>query len=235
MTTITARRSAGRSEAAPQDRVYRFTLAERIAHWNHAITCLALLVTGLALIWRGYAALLGPDGLQLFGHLHRVMAIPFTVVTPVLLYLGARAQTAAWVRSAFRLDKDDWAFVKAFPREFFGGHVETPPQDKFNGGEKLNSQIQILGWVVMVITGWMLVFKASLPQAVVAWALPIHSFTAMVIGAAALGHIYMALGLPSSRAGLSGIITGWVSREFAQGHHGKWYARVAGGNRQYGD
>jgi len=48
------------------------------------------------------------------------------------------------------------------------------------------------------------------------------SAAALVLGAAALGHIYLAVGHPSSRAALSGMLTGLVSRKWALGHHRKW-------------
>lgn len=223
-------------EVSASNEVVRFSLAERLAHWNHAITFLVLLVTGAALVVSGLPGLLGPDTLRLFGQIHRWAAWPFTFLTVPILLLGARPAVREWLRECCTWDADDRRFLRLFPREFFGLHVELPPQGKFNAGEKVNSLLQIAGYPVMVITGWMLVYRDVLPRVVVMWAQPIHTLFAFLLGAAALGHIYLAVGHPGSRAALSGIITGKVSRDFARSHHRKWYEsliqlgeRAAGG------
>lgn len=204
-------------------KVYRFNLAERLAHWNHAITFIILLITGSALVVRGVAGVANKETLMLMGQFHRWAAIPFTLVTIPLLLLGARKLAGDWVRSSFHFDKDDRTFLARFYRDFFGMEADLPPQGKFNAGEKINSILQILGWPLMVITGWMLVFKESLPNPLMVWVLPIHSFSAFLLGAAVIGHIYLATFHPSSRPGLSGMFSGWVPAWWAKGHYRKWF------------
>lgn len=208
---------------ARQGQVYRFNLAERIAHWNHAITFLILFFTGLALVIRGVATVLDRDVLLIFGQVHRGVAVLFTVVTIPVLMFGARKASGEWVRSSFRFDRDDRLFLLRFYRDFFGLPVQLPPQGRFNAGEKINSIMQILGWPVMVITGWMLVFKDRLPQGVAQFTVATHSVTALVLGCAVLGHIYLASIHPHSRPGISGMISGWVPSWWAKGHYRKWY------------
>lgn len=216
----------GRDEGAGT--VVRFTLWERVAHWNHAVTFLVLLVTGMVLVVRGAAGLLGAPALRALGQVHHWAAIPFTFVTVPVLWLGARKQTREWIRECFRFDRDDRLFLRRFAREFFGLGADLPPQGKFNAGEKVNSLMQILGWPVMVTTGWLLYFRDALPRDVGAWALAIHSTTAMVLGAAVIGHMYLALLHPHTRQGLSGMLSGRVPAAWAQDHHPKWYGRMAG-------
>jgi len=38
-----------------------------------------------------------------------------------------------------------------------------------------------------------------------------------------LGHMFMATVNPNTRVGLSGMISGWVSREWAEHHYARWY------------
>jgi len=38
-----------------------------------------------------------------------------------------------------------------------------------------------------------------------------------------LGHMFMATVNPATRVGLSGMVTGWVSREWAEHHYTRWY------------
>ena len=206
-----------------QGLVYRFNLAERIAHWNHALSFIVLFFTGFALVVRGITVLLDRDVLLMFGHIHRAAGALFTVVTIPVLLLGARKAAGEWVRSSFRFDKDDRGFLAKFYRDFFGLPVNLPPQGRFNAGEKINSIMQILGWPVMVITGWMLVFKDRLPQGVGQWTVTIHSGAALVLGCAVIGHIYLASIHPHSRPGLSGMLSGWVPAWWAKGHYRKWY------------
>lgn len=204
--------------------VERFKLTSRLAHWGHALSFLVLLTTGLGLVFRG---VVGVTALRSFGLIHRGAAWPFTFIAVALLLFGARRELAAWLRSVTQFDRDDRGFLARFALEFFGRKVDLPPQGRFNGGEKINSLIQIVGWVVMVSTGWLLVYKDRLPG-VAQWALPLHSFTAMLLGAAVLGHLYLSLGHPHTRVGLSGMITGWVDRKWAKGHHEKWYNEIQG-------
>lgn len=202
--------------------VKRFSLPSRIAHWSHALFFLVLFATGLGLVFKG---VVGIATLKLFGEIHRMAAWPFTFVAVIVLLLGTPKNTLRWLASAFNLDADDKKFLKLFPKEFFGKHVEMPPQGKFNAGEKINSLLQVTGWIVLVVTGWVLVLKADQPE-IHRWALVIHSCAALLTGTAALGHIYMAVGLPGSRPALSGMISGMVSKKWAFGHHKKWADEV---------
>jgi formate dehydrogenase subunit gamma len=203
--------------------VYRFNLAERIAHWNHALSFIVLLLTGAALVFRGLAALLGHDGLLVSGQIHRAAAVFFTVLTIPVLVIGARRPAGAWVRGAFRFDRDDLRFLALFPRDFFGLKVTLPDQGRFNAGEKINSIMQIVGWPVMVVTGWMLVFKGAFAPGLVQWVLAIHSVTAFVLGAAVIGHIYLASVHPHAHPGWTGMTSGWVPEWWARDHYRKWY------------
>ena len=225
------RDAVARKEPARIGMVYRFNLGERIAHWNHALSFLVLLVTGGALVFRGISALLDREMLMMFGQIHRVAGALFTVVTIPVLYFMTRKSAGEWLRSSFKFDRDDVTFLARFARDFFGLKVQLPDQGKFNAGEKINSVLQILGWPVMVITGWLLVFKEAIPRGLAVWVLPIHSFTALALGAAVLGHIYLAVGHPHSRPGLSGMVSGWVPAKWARAHYRKWYDTLQKGNQ----
>lgn len=226
MATIKAESAVGaRAAAQTKARVLRFNLGERLAHWNHALSFLLLLFTGLALMVRGVVG--SRELLVTFGQIHRVMAVPFTLLTiPILITLG-RKSAGQWFRDSFRIDRDDRRFLMGFAKEFFGLKADLPHQGRFNGGEKINSILQIIGWPVMVVTGWMMVYKTVLPQGLMAWVIPIHSFTAMLLGCAVIGHIYLATLHPGSRAGLSGMFSGWVPAEWAREHYRKWYEEVS--------
>ncbi|KYH31715.1 formate dehydrogenase subunit gamma [Neomoorella mulderi] len=216
----------------PEERVERFNLAERLGHWSHGITFVVLLLTGSALVFRSYAGLIGPGGLRLFRSIHHVMAYPFTFLTVIILLLGTPRTAGQWLKECLTWGRDDLRFIAAFPREFFGLKVQLPEQGKFNAGEKLNSLLTIAGSILMVVTGWILLLRDSVAPALVAWALPLHSAGALVMGGVILGHIYLALGHPNSRESINGMLSGKVSARFAREHHARWYRELkAGGNQ----
>lgn len=215
----------------PEEKVERFNLAERLGHWSHGISFVVLLLTGSALVFRSYAGLIGPDGLRIFRSIHHFMAYPFTFLTVAILLLGTPRTTWQWLKECLDWDRDDFRFLAAFPREFFGLRVQLPEQGKFNAGEKVNSLLTIAGSLLMAVTGWVLLLRDSFSPAIVAWALPLHSAGALVMGGVILGHVYLALCHPNCREAINGMLTGKVSLKFAREHHGRWYTELMA--RQY--
>lgn len=206
-------------------KVLRFNLGERIGHWAHAISFVALLLTGSTLVFRSLTDLVGAQNIWYLRSLHRVMAVPFSLSLLILLVLTPRS-TLDWIRACFIWSKDDLRFLIAFPREFFGLPVQLPPQGRFNAGEKINSLLTLFGSLIMATTGWILVFRDSFSKEVLAYVLPVHDIGALVMGSVIIGHVYLSLGHPHSREAIKGMIWGRVSAEFAQGHHALWYAQL---------
>lgn len=202
--------------------VERFTPATRLGHWVHVIAFLALLITGLALIFTGFGNLFGSAGLKATVSIHRFMAWPFTFLTVVILILGANKSTRRWIKDIFTWKKNDVDFIKAYPKEFFGIKTKLPKQGKYNAGQKVNSLLTIFGSLIMIITGWILYFPNALSPQTVSVALPIHSFFAMVMGAVMLGHAYLGLLHPGSKESIKGMLNGKVSLEYAGSHHALW-------------
>lgn len=204
-------------------RVERFSLAERLGHWTHALTFVGLLITGSGLVFYGVGRLLGAGGLDIFRHIHRGLAYPFTFLTVAILFIGARRETLQWLKESTRWTREDIAFLQGFAREFFVLPAKLPPQGKYNAGQKLNSLITIGGSVLMVITGWMMVFADSFSLNALAWTHGLHAAGALTLGGVVLGHLYLGLFHPNSRASISGMIDGKVPARFAASHHANWY------------
>ena len=51
----------------------------------------------------------------------------------------------------------------------------------------------------------------------------VHVAMAMAATPLVLGHVFMATVNPDTRVGLKGMISGWVSREWAWHHYRRWY------------
>ncbi|QGP90859.1 Formate dehydrogenase, cytochrome b556(fdo) subunit [Neomoorella glycerini] len=205
--------------------IARFTLAERLGHWSHAVSFVLLLFTGSGLAFYSFSRLLGPEGLRLFRTIHHIMAYPFTFLTVLILIAGAPGPVIQWLKECLRWSREDFAFIQAFPREFFLLPVKLPPQGKYNAGQKVNSLLCIAGSLLMIVTGWMMLLPDRFTLATLAWAHALHSGGALVLGGVILGHAYLGLLHPHSRESIKGMLTGKVSAGFAASHHAKWYQR----------
>ncbi|QGP94017.1 Formate dehydrogenase, cytochrome b556(fdo) subunit [Neomoorella glycerini] len=208
------------------ERVKRFNLAERLGHWTHAISCVVLLITGLALVFSRYGSFLGTDTLRAFRNIHHGMGFIFTFLSLVILLLGTHKTFLAWIKACFNWTRNDVAFLFAFPREFFGLKVKLPRQGKFNGGEKVNSLLTMASFVVMVASGWIMLFSEGFSRKTLLLAYTLHSAGALIIGTVLLGHIYLALLHPNSRESIKGMLWGTVSQKFALEHHALWYEEI---------
>lgn len=209
------------------DKVLRFTKGERLSHWVHAIAFFLLLFTGLGVLSVTFQPIMGiVGGIQVARIIHRVVAVVFVVVVGLMFFVGNTRYHWEWLKSVFKFTKEDLQHVTAFPKEFFGGHGTYPPQDKYNGGEKINSMITIFGSVFITLSGIVLWFAASFPPGLVRWAYPVHDLSMFMMTAAVIGHMYLGLLHPDSNPSISGMINGYVPKKFARSHHAKWYARV---------
>jgi hypothetical protein len=102
--------------------------------------------------------------------------------------------------------------------------IKQPDQGKFNAGEKINFMAQMSTYPVYVVTG-LLIWFSAVPY--MPWL--VHFFTAAFVATPlVLGHIFMATVNPDTRVGLSGMITGFVNRHWAQHHYRHWYDELYG-------
>ena len=209
------------------EKVLRFTRNERISHWVHAASFFLLLITGLGILSLSFRPAMGIfGGIQAARLIHRGAAVVFVVVAAALFFIGDSKYHWEWLKSAFHLSKSDWKHIAAFPKEFFGGHADYPDQDKYNGGEKINSLLTIFGSIFLTLSGIIMWFSSYFPPALVRWAYPVHDLSMFVMTAAVFGHMYLGLLHPESRTAISGMLNGYVSSKFARAHHAAWYERV---------
>lgn len=209
------------------NRVLRFSKGERFSHWVHAIAFFILLFTGLGVLSTFFQpAMVVVGGIQVARVIHRVVAVVFVVVVGMMFFVGNPKDHRYWLKSVFSFKKEDLQHVTAFPKEFFGGHGTYPPQDKYNGGEKINSWVTIFGSVFITLSGIVLWFAPSFPPGLVRWAYPVHDLSMFMMTATTIAHMYLGLFHPDSNPSISGMIDGYVPVKFAKSHHAKWYARV---------
>jgi formate dehydrogenase subunit gamma len=202
----------------------KYSAMERVFHWGHTVTFLALAITGMVLFF----PFLGPVAQGASGEftrlLHRAAAIAYGALPLIYIILEPRR---AWMslKSVFKVSRYDIEWVKGMiPYYMFGRHEAMAPQDRFNTGEKLNAVVIILGSVVFAVTGLLMWFgKGFVPIAVFQVTVILHDLAMIVTVCMFIVHFYLAVVHPLMWAGLVSMRFGVTSAAYAQEHHALWY------------
>ena len=203
--------------------IERFTPAERWAHWVMGISFVVLGISGLIILFGKYV-LLPVIGYTLFGwltalakNLHNFVAPLFAVSLVVFIVIFIKDNLP-------KLYDFTW-FAKA-PGFFAGKHI---PSGRFNGGEKawFWGGVVVLS-IALVVSGAILLFpnfdqvRSTMQQASI-----VHMVAAVLVIAAAIGHIYM--GTVGVDGAYQAMRSGYVDEVWAREHHEYWYNEVKGG------
>lgn len=205
------------------DAVQRYTFHERAMHWMNAVTYIYCAATGAAfytphLFW--LAVILGGGPTSRFWH--PIVGVCFFIAL-------------VWMHVVWRRDMQ----IRESDRRFFG-HVEdyannreelVPPQEKYNGGQKLYYWLMYYGAMLLLASGLFLWFPEYISFSL-AWVRQVmiflHEGAALITIGAFIVHVYMSIFLvPGS---MTAMTQGFVSRAWARTHHRLWYIRVAGGD-----
>lgn len=196
--------------------VPRWMAVERLLHWYTAVLFLALMVTGLTLLFGRelLIPLVGKDSFAAWAgvakQLHNYLG-PFFAA-------GLLLEILIWVRHNIPRVVDFKWFAKG------GGLMGSSHASagRMNGGEKLWFWLLATVGVVMVVSGFVLNFpNFEQTRGQMQLAHLVHSGSAIVMMAFALGHIY--IGTLGSEGSLEGMVTGRVDAEWAKQHHDLWY------------
>ena len=203
--------------------IERFTLAERWAHWTLAISFCVLGVSGLILLFGKYV-LLPVIGHTLFAwltllakNLHNFVAPLFVVSLAVFIVMYVKDNLP---------EKGDLAWLVNGWKMLKGAHL---PSGRFNAGEKawFWGGVVVL-CVVLSVSGSVLLFpnfeqlRMTMQQANV-----VHAIAAVLVIAAALGHIYM--GTIGVEGAYGNMRDGMTDETWAKEHHQYWYEDVKSG------
>lgn len=204
--------------------IQRFTPIERIVHWTVAISFVVLALTGIIMLFGKYV-LLPIFGHTLFGWLayagknvHNFVGPLFTVATLVMLVIFVKDNLPS---------KADVTWVKRL-----GGLRGHASSGRFNAGEKawFWFGVLVLGLIVsasgfflnMIVPGFENYTRGNMQLANI-----IHVVAAVLVMAAALGHIYMGtVGMEGAYAAMR---TGYVDDTWAKEHHDLWYDDIQSG------
>jgi len=209
--------------AEPRARIARFTLAERLLHWLLALAFGILLGTGFLM---SVPALEGtvPRPVAKAWHIDAAIGLAVGVIVITL----ARARTIGrTINDLERFDGDDRRWLAQVPRRIIiGAGTPPPPQGRFNAGQKLNTAVVAGLMVVSYITGFLLWYGERNTAYRFAGTISVHDDVMWLLMFLVVGHLYMALVNPDTRAAMAGMVRGSVDRAWAQRHHAKWVAEV---------
>jgi len=205
------------------DRIVRFNRTERAVHWVQATSFLVLLISGFVLALPVFESIIGHR--EILREIHLSGAF-FLFFGPAIVALaGDRRSIAQDVAAADVFDRDDLRWLVPFPiLRFFG--IRTPPQGRFNAGQKLNAIFVVWSTLAFTLTGLVMWQNRRFPLDVVDHANTIHTALAYVALVAFLGHLYLATGYPKTRHAFRAITQGWVRADWAREHHVKWVRRL---------
>jgi formate dehydrogenase subunit gamma len=108
---------------------------------------------------------------------------------------------------------------------------QLPPQEKYNGGQKLYYWLMYYGAFLLLLSGVFLWFPEYIPFSL-AWVhqimIVLHELAALLTIGGFITHVYMSVFLvPGS---MTAMTEGYVSRTWARTHHRLWYIRMTGGD-----
>lgn len=198
-----------------EEKLLRYRVGQRIVHAVLATSFLMLLFTGLMILWQPLTQF-ARDGTS--GIIHRIGAGLFILV-PILYLIVDRRGAKELLVESFTYDKDDIEWFKHAGRYFIGRAVGMPPQGRLNAGQKLHHAGVVVTSATVVFSGILMWFaKGSLGATGLALTATIHDLSMLALTVLLVGHLYFTFVYKA----LSGMTTGYVSKEDAEIEHPKW-------------
>jgi formate dehydrogenase subunit gamma len=206
-------------------KILRFSLSQRTVHWTVASTFVLLAVTGIILLF-GRFALKPLLGGELFSSVAIVTKTIHDYVGPVF-GVALVMQFFLFVRGNLPSFKVDLVWILK-GGGMFGGHASS---HCYNAGEKMWFWLAMLGGLLVVASGLVLDFPIfGQDRGVMGFAHVVHTMSAIVILAVALGHIFM--GTIAVEGALDGMTTGYCDSNWAKEHHDLWYEKIEASSKE---
>jgi cytochrome b subunit of formate dehydrogenase len=193
----------------------RFTPVERFAHRSTALLVLVLIASGMSLFYQPLALVVGRRPLVEGVHVVAGFLLPLPTFVALL-----SAEFRADLSRLDRFAPDDWEWLRRRDRRRTSLAV-----DKFNAGQKLAAACFGAAGVVLFGTGVLLLFpgQLSLSDNIRQGATVVHDATTLALVALLLGHAWLAMRHPESRAAMR---TGAMDREYARREYAAWAAQA---------
>jgi formate dehydrogenase subunit gamma len=199
-------------------RVLRYTFRERIVHATAGLSYVYLLLTGLAFWtpWLYWLAIVLGGG-YVSRLLHPWIGLGFSV--------AVAAMFAIWRRD-MRTTPEDRVWRNAMRHYVRNEDARVPPAGRFNYGQKTLFWLMAGGGLALLVSGLVMWFVDAVPpdlRALRYAAVLVHAGAALATIGGFIVHVYM--GVAVVPGGVSAILHGEVSEEWARHHHPLWLAR----------
>ncbi len=198
----------------------RFAIVEVVYHAIQASLYLVLFNTGGALLFQRLFEIEKIDSAKL-SNIHRfvgILLISFILLT-IFLSLFFKNMRPLWAtfQEAFKWRFIDIVWFVKMPLNFINPKVDVPASARFNPGQRIHLLVILSLIFVSGSTGLTMIYR---PGAIGPW---IAHASCIAPAIFFLGiHTFLALINPGTRKALKGIITGFVSRDYAEEHHPLW-------------
>jgi len=201
------------------DSVLRFRESERYMHWALALPFLICYTTALILVF-----VYNPNPSRpfraVFSWTHKLSGVCLIILPIAAAYYG-RLDFRVHLRNikcAWQWSFSDLRWLLMMGLVAISSRFSLPEQGKFNAAEKINFMVVLTTYPFFVLTG-LLIWLPGV--AIYSWLL--HLGLALIATPLLFGHIFMATLNPGTRAGLQGMISGFVDRQWAKHHYRRWY------------
>ncbi len=207
------------SDPSKDGAILRFRKTERWLHWAIAVPFMICWLSALLLVLIYNPEPHRPYRLA-FSWFHRFSGAAL-IAFPLYVLFKSREEYrihTANIRTAWHWSLDDMKWLLLMGLAAISKKITLPEQGKFNAAEKVNFMVVMLSSPVFVLTGLMMWIQDG------AW-FPwlIHGCAALAVTPTMLGHIYMATVNPDTRSGITGMVSGYVERQWAKHHYALWY------------
>ena len=208
-------------------RILRFHPSERAMHWAIAIPFMLCVASATILVF-----VYNPDPSRpfraFFSWIHRLSGLALAILPLVSAHRRRRdwALHVANVNEAWNWTLDDLRWLARMGLAAVSSRVRLPEAGKFNAAEKLNFMMVMTVTPLLAVTGFLIWLPGI---AFYSWL--VHFTLAAAAVPLMLGHVFMATINPDTRVGLSGMVSGYVDRGWAEHHYPRWYRQHFGGPR----
>jgi formate dehydrogenase subunit gamma len=221
--------------------IERFNGLERVTHWLTASSLIALAFTGLNILY-GKFIIMPIFGSEIFSTVTSYGKLVHNYIGFAFI-LGIVMMFILWFRHNIP-NRADLSWLAVGGGMFSKG--VHPPAKRFNAGQKLIFWAVILGGASLSVSGLALIFPFEMPiwagtfnlMNMVGLSLPTnltalqetqlsvlwHSFSAMVMIAIIIGHIY--IGSVGMEGAIEAVGSGQVDINWAREHHNLWLDEV---------
>jgi formate dehydrogenase subunit gamma len=204
--------------ASTEPALSRFDARELVVHWVNAVLVGVLVATGAVLYLGELSALVGRRELLRDLHVAAGLALPL----PLLMALPGRGgrRLRADLGALNRFGPDDGRWLRSRGRD------ASVRLGKFNPGQKLNAAFVAGAGTVLFGTGLIMRFFGPFPLDWRTGATFVHDWTALGLGLAVAGHVWLAFSDPDA---LRSMVSGSVPAAWAHRHRPAWYEEMTSG------